>query len=405
QGQGQGDGSGPVAVALDDPAFREELSGRPDTDPTDAERLRPLSPDHPAYVIYTSGSTGDPKGVVTLHRNVASLFANHHRQVYEPAARAVGRRLRVGHGWSFSFDASWQPLIALFGGHTVEILDEDTRRDPSLHLAWLTERKIDFIEVSPSFYGQLAAAGLVTDGHCVLAGLGVGGEAVPDAMWQQLRELPTTRTYNFYGPTECTVDAVVAETRDSDRPVIGRPIGNTRAYVLDAFLNPVPPGVDGELYLAGNGVARGYLRRPGVTAGRFVADPFGAPGSRMYRTGDVVRWTADGQLDFTGRTDDQIKIRGFRVELGEIEDALGRHPEVAQCVVVVREDRPGVKRLFGYAVPTPGAAPDPAALRAHLTTALPDYMVPAAVTVLPELPLTTHGKLDRGALPAPVITS
>ncbi|WP_171163463.1 non-ribosomal peptide synthetase [Streptomyces sp. I05A-00742] len=385
-------------VALDAPAFRAALTELPGNAPTDADRVRPLRPDHPAYVIYTSGSTGDPKGVVTLHRNVVGLLASHRRQVYGPAAEAAGRRLRVGHGWSFSFDASWQPLIALFDGHTVEILDEDTRRDPALHLAWLEERGIDFIEVSPSFYGQLAAGG---GGPARLAGLGVGGEAVPDAMWQQLRGLPDTRTYNFYGPTECTVDTVVAETRDSPRPVIGRPIGNTRAYVLDAFLRPVPPGVDGELYLAGNGLARGYLRRPGVTAGRFVADPFGPPGTRMYRTGDVVRWTADGQLDFAGRTDDQVKIRGFRVEPGEVESALAAHPAVDRAVVVVREDRPGVRRLLGYAVPAVGADPRPAELRDFLAGTLPGHMVPAAVAVLPELPLTPHGKLDRAALPVP----
>ncbi|MBC2875431.1 MULTISPECIES: non-ribosomal peptide synthetase [Streptomyces] len=388
------------ALAVDDPAFREALADLPGDPVTDADLPRPLLPGHPAYVIYTSGSTGAPKGVVTVHRNVVSLLASHRRQVYGPAAEAAGRRLRVGHGWSFSFDASWQPLVALFDGHTIEILDEDTRRDPALHLAWLEERAIDFIEVSPSFYGQLAAGG--RDGRPArLTGLGVGGEAVPDAMWQRLRALPDTRTYNFYGPTECTVDTVVADTRDSERPVIGRPIGNTRAYVLDTYLNPVPAGVDGELYLAGNGLARGYLRRPGVTAGRFVADPFGPPGTRMYRTGDVVRWTADGQLDFTGRTDDQVKIRGFRVEPGETESALAAHPDVERAVVVVREDRPGVKRLYGYAVPAAGAEPAPGELRDFLAATLPAHMVPAGVAVVPELPLTAHGKLDRAALPVP----
>ncbi|MEV0373868.1 amino acid adenylation domain-containing protein [Streptomyces sp. NPDC050636] len=392
-------------TALDTVQLAAALREMPATAPTDAERLRPLLPHHPAYVIYTSGSTGDPKGVVTVHQNVISLFANHQRQVYGPAAEAAGRRLRVGHGWSFSFDASWQPLLALFAGHTIEILDEDTRRDPQRQLDWLRARQIDFIEVSPSFYGQLSAAGLVTGRRSPLAGLGVGGEAVPQAIWDELRDLTTTRGYNFYGPTECTVDSVVAEVGDSPTPVIGRPIGNIRAYVLDDFLNPVPPGVDGELYLAGNGLARGYLRRPGVSASRFVADPFGASGTRMYRTGDVVRWTPEGQLDFSGRTDHQVKIRGFRVELGEVETALGAHPDVAQCAVVVREDRPGVKRLVGYAVPVPGTELDPAGLRAHLTGALPDYMVPAALVPLPELPLTTHGKLDRAALPVPAATA
>ncbi|MFC5722989.1 amino acid adenylation domain-containing protein [Streptomyces gamaensis] len=396
---------GTEAVAVDSARTRAELAAMPATDLTDADRIRPLRPHHPAYVIHTSGSTGDPKGVVTVHQNVVELLAHHERHVYGPAARAAGRRLRVGHGWSFSFDASWQPLLALFAGHTVDILDEDTRRDADAQLRWLAGRGIDFIEVSPSFYGQLSAAGLTAGGTCPLAGLGVGGEAVPDAVWQELRALPTTRAYNFYGPTEATVDAVVAELRESERPVIGRPVTNTRAYVLDDRLGPVPPGVPGELYLAGTGLARGYLRRPGTTAARFVADPFGAlfgePGCRMYRTGDVVRWTPDGQLDFAGRADDQVKIRGFRIELGEVEAALARHPGIAQVAVVAREDRPGVKRLVAYPVPAPGTLLDPAQVRAFAAEALPEHMLPAAVVPLPALPLTTHGKLDRAALPAP----
>ncbi|GGM49097.1 hypothetical protein GCM10012275_20030 [Longimycelium tulufanense] len=388
-------------VALDSSELAVELDGMPETDPTDTDRLHPLLPQHPAYVIYTSGSTGDPKGVVTTHSNVVNLFTNHRDTVYGPAATALGRRLRVGHGWSFSFDASWQPLVALFAGHQVDVLGEDTRRDPAQQVALLAERGIDFIEVSPSMYGQLSLAGLVRGRRCPLAGLGVGGEAVPESQWQELRELEGTRAANFYGPTECTVDAVVAAVGDSPRPVIGTPIGNTRVYVLDTHLNPVPVGVSGELYIAGRGLARGYLHRPGMTAGRFVADPFGEPGSRMYRTGDVVRWTPDGQLEFGGRADDQVKIRGYRIELGEVESAMGRHPELSQVAVVVREDRPGVRRLVCYVVATPGAQVEPAQLREFAAATLPEHMVPTAYVVLPALPLTSHGKLDRSALPTP----
>ncbi|MDQ0772819.1 amino acid adenylation domain-containing protein/non-ribosomal peptide synthase protein (TIGR01720 family) [Streptomyces aurantiacus] len=393
---------GPPVLELDAEATAELLAAQAATDLTDTDRAAPLSPRHPAYVIYTSGSTGRPKGVVITHETVGNLFHSHRETLYAPAKAATGRRhLRAGHAWAFSFDASWQPQLWLLDGHCVHVVSDETRRDPELLAAAVVEHGFDFLEVTPSFFAQMAETGLVRDdGSSPLAVVGVGGEAVPGALWERLGRLTGTEAFNLYGPTESTVDALVARVRDSDRPLVGRPVAGTRAYVLDDRLGPVPPGVTGELYLAGGGLARGYLGRPALTAERFVADPFGGPGSRLYRTGDLARWTADGHLDYLGRADDQVKIRGFRIEPGEIESVLAAHPDVAQSVVTVRQE--GTRKLLvAYAVPVPGALPDPGRLRAHVGGRLPDHMVPAAVVLLDRLPELANGKLDRAALPAP----
>ncbi|MBE1577330.1 non-ribosomal peptide synthase/polyketide synthase [Amycolatopsis roodepoortensis] len=370
-------------------------------DLTDRDRVRPLDPEHPAYVIYTSGSTGTPKGVVVPHRGVVNLFHSHRATLHRPAVEATGKpHLRVGHAWSFSFDASWQPQLWLLDGHAVHIVDEETRRDPELLAAMIERDGFDFIEVTPSFFAQMADAGLLDGDRCPLAVIGVGGEAVPESLWRRLATLDGTAAFNLYGPTESTVDALVARIGDSEKPLVGRPVANTRAYVLDAALRPVPPGVTGELYLAGSGLARGYLGRAALTSERFVADPFGPAGARMYRTGDLARWTADGRLDFGGRADDQAKIRGFRVEPGEVEAVLERHEDVTQAVVLVREDRPRVKQLVAYVVSTV----DREELRRFAAEALPDYMVPVAFVSVDALPVLSNGKLDRKALPAPDYT-
>ncbi|MFB9840522.1 AMP-binding protein, partial [Actinoallomurus acaciae] len=283
------DDAAPVLVL--DEVLLGSLPGDGDPrDLTDADRLAPARPAHPAYVIYTSGSTGTPKGVVVTHRNLVHLFHSHRTDLYEPARAATGRRhLNVGHAWSFSFDASWQPQAWLLDGHAVHVVTEEVRRDPEQLIALIRRERLDFLELTPSHFAQLAAAGLMDGGRCPLAVVGVGGEAVAPSFWSELAALSGTEAYNLYGPTEATVDALVARVGDSDRLLVGRPVHGGRAYVLDGALRHLPPGVPGELYLAGSGLARGYHGRPGVTAERFVADPYGAPGERMYRTGDLVR--------------------------------------------------------------------------------------------------------------------
>ncbi|MFJ9467781.1 amino acid adenylation domain-containing protein [Streptomyces caniferus] len=360
--------------------------------------------DQGAYVVYTSGSTGVPKGVLVTHLGLANLFASHRERVFAPAAEvtaAAGRRLRVAHTASLSFDASMGQLLGLVAGHELHVVDDDTRRDAAALLAYVRGRGIDYLGITPSLLGELAGLGML-DGPGHRPGvILLGAEATGAALWDTLRERPGIEVHNYYAPSECTVDAVGARVRDSARPVIGRPVRNMRVYVLDARLRPVPPGVTGEVHLSGVQLARGYLNRPGLTAERFVADPFGAPGSRMYRSGDLARWTAAGLLEFVGRADDQVKLRGFRIELGEVEAVLARHATVGHAVAMVREDRPGDQRLTAYVVPAPGARVHPGELREFAAGKLPGFMVPAAVVVLDALPLTPSGKLARRSLPAP----
>ncbi|MGB9279721.1 MAG: amino acid adenylation domain-containing protein [Pseudonocardiaceae bacterium] len=389
-------------LVLDDPDTVRMLAGCPETDPTDTDRTACLAPGHPAYVIYTSGTTGTPKGVVVCQHSVVNLFSSHRDRVFSPSvAKAGGRRLRVVQTTPFSFDASWDQLLWMFAGHELHVVDEVMRSDPDWLVTYVARAHIDYVDATPSYVQLLVSKGLLDSGRWRPVGIAVGGEAVSAQLWDHLRSVGGVEGFNFYGPTECTVDALMARVGHSPHPVVGRPISNTRVYVLDGQLQPVPHGVRGELYVTGVGLARGYLRRPGLTAQRFVACPFGEPGARMYRTGDMVCWRTDGELQFVGRVDDQVKIRGFRVEPGEIETVLAAHPDVAQAAVVAREDRPDDKRLVAYVVPTAGRAPRPEVLREYLRARLPAYLVPAAFVALDGLPLTPNGKLDATALPAP----
>ncbi|MDQ3898410.1 MAG: amino acid adenylation domain-containing protein [Actinomycetota bacterium] len=386
-------------LELDDPETAAALEGCPDTDPTDAERHGPLGPQNAAYVIYTSGSTGRPKGVLVEHHSLVNLLADHRRGFL---AEAGGTPLREALTSSFSFDASWDGLLLLADGHEAHLLDDDVRMDPTRVVEYVAEHRIDFLEGTPSYIKQLLEAGLLRDETHIPRMLMVGGEAMGEALWRELAAVAGTASYNVYGPTECTVDALSCRVLDGMAPAVGRPLGNLRAYVLDAALQPLPVGVPGELYLAGAQLARGYLNRPGLTAERFLANPFGPAGSRMYRTGDRARWNPMGVVEFLGRVDDQVKIHGFRIEPGEVEAALGAVPGITGAAVVAREGEDGHQRLVAYVVPAAGAAvPSPGELRDALGVSLPEYMVPGAFVVLEELPSTRTGKLDRTALPDP----
>ncbi|WP_266156571.1 non-ribosomal peptide synthetase [Dyella silvatica] len=361
-------------------------------DPAQHERVRPLLAQHPAALIYTSGSTGKPKGVVVTQRNLADFMA---------WASAAFDTHELSHVWattSLNFDVSiFEIFTPLANGGCIELLRN------ALALGERSSWSGHLVSGVPSvFSGLVEHPSLDIAAHTIV----MAGEALPPALFKAMRtRAPAARLANLYGPTEATVYALgwFAEAgSDSDvPPPIGRPLSNTRVYVLDAGLQPLPAGVAGELYLAGEGLARGYLHRPALTAERFVAHPY-EPGQRMYRTGDLVRWRKDGQLDYLGRADSQVKIRGFRSELGEIESCLMRQPAVAQATVVAREDSAGLKQLVAYIVPLAGHSLDLPALRHGLSAKLPYYMVPAALVVLTAMPLNSNGKLDRKALPAPV---
>ncbi|MCX5205527.1 amino acid adenylation domain-containing protein [Streptomyces sp. NBC_00237] len=364
-------------------------------------------PDHVAYVLYTSGSTGRPKGVAVGHRGLVNLLTSF--------ADLLGSGPQ--HTWlgltSLSFDISalelFLPLVT--GGRLVLAPDGLAVDGPGL-LALIGAQGVTHVQATPSGWRVMLAAGASANALSGVTGL-VGGEALPLALAHELGRC-TARLFNVYGPTETTVWSTCAElpagradsTQDStqaEQVGIGHPIANTQVYVVDEQLTPTPIGVPGELVIGGDGVAHGYLGRPELTTGRFVPNPFGAPDTRLYRTGDRGVRAADGSLRFLGRMDDQVKIRGHRIELGEIESALLEHPDLAQAAVALWTDDDGEPFLAGYTVPAAGARPPaPAALRAHLLRTLPAAMTPQRWLTLERLPLTPNRKLDRRALPLPL---
>lgn len=373
-------------LVVDDPGAVRETASRPGHDLTNAYRNAPLHPQHLMYVIYTSGSTGTPKGVAVTHAGVADIVA---AQAASIAPRPGDRVLQWA---SISFDAAfWDWSAALLSGAVLvvapaeELLPGQPLHD-TLHRHAVTHAVLPPVALS------------VTDPEDVLVGGTVmsTGDACSHAL--VAKWAPGRRMFNGYGPTETTVGSTIAgPITTSDEITIGTPWSGNSVYVLDDCLRPVPDGRDGELYLAGNGLARGYLNRPGLTATRFVPNPFGPPGSRMYRSGDRGHRREDGQLVFAGRGDDQVKIRGFRVELGEVEARLAAHPAVDVAAAVVVGDLAGA-RIAAYVSTVDSFKVSAAELRAHVAETLPEHMVPASVSALPRLPVTANGKIDRAAL-------
>ncbi|AKJ12990.1 hypothetical protein ABB07_24030 [Streptomyces incarnatus] len=399
--------TGVRTLVVDGPETAEALRHRSGAAVDDRDRLGRLEPWHTAYVIYTSGTTGTPKGVVMPTSSLVNLLRWHDDDLPQVPGT------RTAQFTALSFDVSVQEITsALLFGKTLVIPDDDVRRDPERLVEWLDEQQIN----------ELFAPHLVIEAVCEAAGaqdrelpalrvVAQGGEAlVPsNAVRAFCRRVPDRRLHNHYGPSEThlvTSYTLAADPADWPASVpIGRPIPNVAGYVLDSGLRPTPPGVAGELYLAGSALAHGYLNRPALTAERFVADPFGEPGSRMYRTGDLVRRLPGGDLEYLGRTDHQVKIRGIRIEPGEVRNAVAGCPGVTQAEVVVRDDPSGAACLVAYVVAQGGEAPSPAAVHEYVAERLPRHMVPAAVVVLDTFPLTPNGKLDRRALPRPDFTA
>ena len=406
------DGTSTPRLLLDDPDTAVKVAEQPVSNPTDAERTVALRPAHPAYVIFTSGSTGTPKGVVVSHRGLPGLATSLIDRL------GIDARSRVLQSASINFDASVSDLFMALCSGAALVLPALHELLPGGPLRSLVERhRITHVALTPSALAMFEPGSLPSRVTLVVFGEECPAELVGE--WA-----PRHRMINAYGPTEATACVTLSDPLaplERRTPPIGRPIADNRAYLLDASLRSVAPGVVGELHLAGPGLARGYLHRPGLTAERFAACPFGEPGGRMYRTGDLARWNSDGELEFVGRVDEQGQIWGQRIEPGETASALRKHPDVAQAVAAIREDQPGHRRLVAYVVarhpapvdaettglvdasPLAGRLPD--TLRGFLWERLPAHLLPSAYVVLTRFPLTRNGKLDRAALPPPDFTA
>lgn len=373
----------------------DKLAGYSDKNPPHVS-----GPDHIAYIIYTSGSTGKPKGVMISHRSAYNLLVGLQQNIY---ANLENHQLKASLNAPLLFDASVQQLVTLLRGNHLCIIPADVRTDGDALLAYVQEKKIDVLDCVPSQLKLLMNAGLFENAGWSPKAILPGGEAIDEQTWATLQNCGS-QIYNMYGPTECTVDATTCYVNKGPaQPTIGRPLSNAKIYILDTERQPVPIGVTGEICISGEGLARGYWNRPDLTAEKFIPNPFSDKGERLYRTGDLGRFKADGHIEFLGRLDHQVKLRGYRMELGEIEANLQDHETIKEAIVVVREDEPGDKRLVSYFTTRNEEKPTAVELRDFLLPRLPDYMIPSYFVALDKFPLTPNGKIDRKALPKPTI--
>lgn len=392
-------------VSVDDASFIKSVNQK---DPLKAVFDFPSSDDL-AYIMYTSGSTGKAKGVAIAHKGLVNLAFSHWLRDGKALAEKhlnVNAMLTA----SFSFDTSWDSLYWLCFGHTLHIVDDEICKDPELIKQYFNKHHVHAADLPPTVLAQLFDLEAIESAKCFPELIYIGGEAPSSRLWQQARRYPALNVRNYYGPTENTVDSLGADIKDSDQVVIGRPIANTESYILDSSLSPVAIGTSGELYVSGPGLAHGYLNQSSLTAARFIANPFKL-GERMYRTGDLARWLEDGQVEFIGRIDHQVQIRGHRVEPGEIETVLNAIENVKSSLVVANK-LGSTHRLDAYVVldhyqkmttDEQATQNEARALLDVLSRQLPSYMVPATVTLLEQFPLNTNGKIDRNALPDPII--
>jgi len=363
-----------------------------------------VSPDQRAYLFYTSGSTGEPKGVMVPHGALLNLMLALQDDIYRKAFSVNTKKsFKVALTGSFSFDTSWDPILLMLMGNELFLFNDKDKQDAIGLIHTIRHKKINALAVAPSLATQLLDAGLMDDGHHHPTLIDICGEAVSPALWAKLQEYPQLQAHNIYGPTEFTVYATSARVRpEASTPSIGRPLGNIEVYVLDEKLKPVPIGVFGELYLAGDNMTSGYLKRPATTASRFVANPF-VPGEVMYITGDLVRWNTEGELEFIGRSDNQVKIRGHRIELGDIEAALSSLPQIKEVAVKTVSGHSGNQLIAFYTLrDSLSTASSPEQIQSILTRKLPTYMLPSSMVPLKEFPLTVSGKIDKKALIVPV---
>ncbi len=376
---------------------------------TEWEKIASESTDNPnlkiqsqdlAYIIYTSGTTGKPKGVMISHNSALHLAENLKQTVY---SRFDKKNLKISLNAPIPFDASVQQIVMLAHGHGLQIIPMEARGSGESMLDYIRKYKIQILDCVPAQLKLMLDAGLLEDGSWKPLAVLPGGEAIDEVTWETLAASKEVQFFNMYGPTECTVDSTICHIQSSpQRPVIGKPVSNARFYILDPNSRPVPAGAAGELYIAGAGLAQGYLNRLELTSEKFISDPFSKEASaRMYKSGDLVRWLSDGNVEFLGRVDHQVKIRGFRMELGEIEANLRRYKDIKDAVVLAKEIKADDKRLAAYLLAENGKTPNISEIRSFLKETLPDYMVPAVFMSLESFPLLPSGKINRDALPEP----